>query len=293
MRGVADLNSPIPGGLGNFTSFFSPSLSGGNVAFRGLGSSGQSGIYADIGGLKLIADENTAVPGGSGNFTGFGPPSISGSNLSFQGVGSSQNGIYVDNGGLSVVADLNTPIPSGAANFTSFGTPSFDGSNVAFRGFGSGQDGIYTDIGNLNVVADLNTLIPGGTGNFTSFDFDSPLIDSGNVAFEGFGSGQNGIYTDIGGLNVVADLTSPIPGGSGNFTSFQMPSLDDGSVAFRGLGSGQNGIYTRHRRAERCRRFDLPPSPAARETLQPSRRCQSPAATLHLAALGVARTAFT
>ena len=41
---VADLNTPIPGGSGNFTGFgFSPSLDGGNVAFFGFGSGGQAG----------------------------------------------------------------------------------------------------------------------------------------------------------------------------------------------------------------------------------------------------------
>ena len=41
---------------------------------------------------------------------------------------------------------------------------------------------------------------------------------------------------------VIADLNTPIPGGSGNFTSFGSTSLDGGNVAFRGLGSGQDGI---------------------------------------------------
>ena len=61
-------------------------------------------------------------------------------------------------------------------------------------------------------IADLNTLIPSGSGNFTGFG--SPSLDGGNVAFQGFGSGQSGIYTDIDGLDVVADRNTPIPGGS-------------------------------------------------------------------------------
>jgi len=42
---VADKNTAIPNGTGNFTDFGGPVLSGGNVAFVGLGSSGQTGIY--------------------------------------------------------------------------------------------------------------------------------------------------------------------------------------------------------------------------------------------------------
>ena len=68
---IADKNTAIPGGSGNFTSFYHPSLDGGNVAFQGTGS-GQSGIYTDIGGLGVVADLNTAIPGGSGNFTELG-----------------------------------------------------------------------------------------------------------------------------------------------------------------------------------------------------------------------------
>ena len=59
-----------------------------------------------------------------------------------------------------------------------------------------------------------------------------------------------GIYTDIGGLNTVADLNTLIPGGMGTFTQFDFgsldgfPSLDDGNITFSALGSGsQQGIY--------------------------------------------------
>ena len=51
---VVGVNSPIPGGAGNFTSFQSPTppqiapqpaIGGGNVAFVGAGTSGQQGVY--------------------------------------------------------------------------------------------------------------------------------------------------------------------------------------------------------------------------------------------------------
>ena len=37
-----------------------------------------------------------------------------------------------------------------------------------------------------------------GDGNFT--DFAPPSLDNGNVAFWGAGDGQEGIYTDVGGI---------------------------------------------------------------------------------------------
>ena len=126
------------------------------------------------------------------------------------------------------IADTNTPIPGGTGTFTGFGVaPSIDGGDVAFIGFGDPGFtalGIYSTVGGtLGVVANLNTPIPGGTGNFTNLgsNFDNPSIDGGVVAFHGTGTGQQGIYSKVGGtLGAVADLNTPIPGGTGNFTGF-------------------------------------------------------------------------
>ena len=257
---VADLNTPIPGGIGSFASFFGgpPALSGSNIAFWAVGPPVQQGIYGQQGiylfkgsVLSRVADLNTRIPGGSGNFTvfsGFLPPPTGG-NVVFQGFGSSgQQGIYLFNGSaLSRVADLNTPVPGGGT-FAGFFQPTLSGSNVAFVGHGSsGQRGIYLFNGSaLSRVADVNTPIPGGSGNFTTF---SPVLSQptgGNVAFHGFGSsGQQGLYLFNGSaLSRVADVNTPIPGGSGNFTEFQEAWLSGGNVAFQGFGSsGQNGIY--------------------------------------------------
>ncbi|MDA2921158.1 hypothetical protein MYX76_16985 [Desulfobacterota bacterium AH_259_B03_O07] len=243
-RKVADTNTPIPGGTGTFLFFLHvPSLDGGNVAFRGFGTSDQQGIYTDIGGLSVVADKSTMIPGGTGTFTGFSEPSLDGGNVAFKGFGTSdQQGFYTDIGGLGVVANQSTMIPGGTGTFTGFGLlPSLDGHNVAFVGFGtSNQIGIYTDIGGLGVVANQSTMIPGGTGTF--MDFFLPSLDGGNVAFQG--SGGNSIYKDIGGLSVVADSSTMIPGGTGTFLGFGTVSLDGGNVAFDGSGSFQQGIYT-------------------------------------------------
>jgi hypothetical protein len=246
---VADTSTAIPGGTGNFLGFGSfPSISGGDVAFWGFGSGGQSGIYVGDGTLAKIADENTAIPDGTGNFITFSSLiSISGGDVAFWGEGSSgQVGIYVGNGTLATVADLNTAIPDGMGNFIDFGfAPSISGGDVAFRGNGSGgQTGIYVGNGTLATVADLNTAIPDGMGNF--INFTGPSISGGDVAFFGNGSGgQSGIYVGDGTLAKVADENTAIPDGTGNFISVGFtPSISGGDVAFRGTGSGgQQGIY--------------------------------------------------
>ena len=219
---VADLNTAIPNGTGNFTAFFQqgppivPSIDGSNVAFFGAGSGGQQGIYVSLNGPPIrIADAATAIPGGSGNFTSFIPqepiapsPVISGSKVAFFGAGSGgQQGIYVLDylaqvGPPIKIADTGTAIPGGIGAFTAFPQqPSLSGDNVAFLSAGSGgQQGLYRAgaVGPPIKVADLNTAIPGGTGNFTSFmgvgPPIAPAIDGTSIAFFGAGSGgQQGI----------------------------------------------------------------------------------------------------
>ena len=251
---AVDTTSGIPFGSGTFTSFGDPSLSGGNVAFTGAGSS-QQGVYTTISGMTRIADLNTAIPsGGSGNFTNFGSGvSLDADNVAFEGAGASgQVGVFSTIGGtLHAVANQATAIPGGTGNFTGFGgSVSLNQTNIAFVGTGTaGQSGIYTDVGGtLHPVADIHTAIPGGTGNFTSF-FSSVALNNGNVQFVGFGTGsQWGIYNDVGGtLHLIADKNTPIPNGTGNFTSFNSsytPGLNNGNSIFEGAGAGQDGSYT-------------------------------------------------
>ncbi len=267
---IADTNTPIPGGTGNFTSFIpgnpvAPAISGDSVAFWGAGSGGAQGIYARVGAIsppQVVADTSTPIPGGTGNFTSFVPgnpvaPAISGDSVAFWGAGSGAQGIYERVGAISppqLVADTNTAIPGGTGNFTAFpSAPSISSDNVAFIGTGSGiAQGVYAKIGAISPpqrIADTSTAIPGGTGNFTSFipqEPFAPAISGDSVAFWGAGSGgQQGVYAGVPGNPVrVADTATAIPGGTGNFTSFGGVSLSATDVAFLGTGaSGQQGIY--------------------------------------------------
>ena len=93
---LADYNTPIPGGSGNFTTFSDPVISGNDVAFWG-GGSAQVGIYLFDGTtLSKVADTNTPVPGVSGNFAGFFEPVIDNGKVAFLGFwGTEQGGIYM------------------------------------------------------------------------------------------------------------------------------------------------------------------------------------------------------
>lgn len=249
---IVDTNTPIPGWTGNFFEFADLSLDKGNVVFYGVGTWGQQGIYTTVDEMtKVIADRNTPIPGGTGNFTSFSlisPPLLRDGKVVFGGSGIEQQGIYIGVGGsLNVVADRNTPIPGGTGNFLLFSSLSLDDDGtIAFAGYRYEQAGVYTNVnGVFNVVADRNTPMPGGSGNFTSLVY--PSLDNGSVAFRGnrFESNEEAICITVDGVfKVVADLNTPIPGGTGNFTFLNRLSLDDGNVAFVGSGSGQQGIYT-------------------------------------------------
>jgi hypothetical protein len=286
---IADLNTAIPGGAGNFTSFGldlahppSPCISGNNVAFMASGLGGQQGIYVAFppGPPSRIADLNTAIPGGEGNFTSFTPdlthppsPCISGSNVVFIGTGSSgQQGIYVaiPPGPPQRIADTSTVVPGLLQNFAGFSAVAISGNNVAFVGGPLAQTditvigvaaispGVYvtTAPGPPNKIADLNTAVPGGTGNFLGFG--AVAIDAGNVVFEGFGRNsvgafEQGLFTNLGGTLTKIVATTDIINGqtlavinfraggfSGNQVTFEAEFADGSqSIAMASVGGNE------------------------------------------------------
>lgn len=258
---IADVSTPIPGGTGNFAIFGQPSVSGGVAVFRGEDSGGRTGIYSklvdDVSPVVVRYDRTTVVPGtgGASTFLNFSNPSFDAGAVAFSASGTGGViGVFTDVGGtLQVVANNATPIPGGSGTFTNFGWATVRGGEVVFRGQAAGQDGIYAwSAGVLRPVADRNTPVPGGPGLFTSFGPGNsvPMIDDGVVVFKGTGSnGERGVYRDDHGtLSVVADLDTPIPGGTGNFTDFDRNfffagNVRGGRIAFVGAGTDQLGIY--------------------------------------------------
>lgn len=253
---IADTNTAIPGGTGNFSDFAGevPEIDGNDVTFLGRNSNLGGGIYIDRNGsLAKVVDTNTTIPNSADKFSSFFGYAIDDGKVVFRGSGSAFfDGIYIaDNGSLTKVVDTNTTIPDGVGNFTFLGAPVFDADNVAFEASGDNQQrGIYTIIGSsLTKVADTNTAVPDGTGNFF-FSFASPAIDGDKVAFRGFynleGLIYGGIYiADSGSLSKVVDANTTILDGTVNFISFGGPAIDGGNIAFVASDSSfQEGIYT-------------------------------------------------
>jgi hypothetical protein len=147
---LANTNTAIPNGTGNFTTFGPLSLSQGAVAFEGLGSNKQDGLYTNFGGsLRAVADLNTLVPGGTGNFTSFfSPPVISGNMLAFEADGAGgSNGLYLDNldtHTLMKVLAVGDTLDGHTVEFINFGPSSLDGGQLVFNVILNGApDAIY------------------------------------------------------------------------------------------------------------------------------------------------------
>ncbi len=93
-------------------------------------------------------------------------------------------------------------------------------------------------------IADTTTAVPSGSGNFNVVN--PPTIDSsGNVAFEANGTSNWGIYKwSAGTFTRIADNTTNIPNGTGQFINFGQPSISAGKIVFDGVGNSQEGIYS-------------------------------------------------
>ncbi len=248
---IADTSDSVPSlGSETFTGFGSASVDGDDVAFLGVSASRGGGIYLfSQGSISRIADITTNVPDSGNIFDGIGTFGHDDGVVAFLGSHPSGKGLYsFQSGALGVLVDT-TNSPPGGSNFTNFDQPSVSNGRFTVLGWVSSSDnGVYSDIGGtLQTIADKNTAIPSGTGSFDNFGKIPGSMSGTNIAFRGKGTAplQNGVYTSIGGsLNVVADLTTSIPDGSGTFTFFEEITMSGDFVTFRAHGTGQEGIYT-------------------------------------------------
>ncbi len=98
------------------------------------------------------------------------------------------------------------------------------------------------------LVADSTQTAPGGKLNYSTFF--APALFQDQIAFgarvSSGASGTIGAYFagPAASLSRVADISTPIPGGTGNFNSLDFnPSISASGISFSAGGAGQAGIY--------------------------------------------------
>lgn len=182
---VADQNTPIPGGTGNFTQFaFGPTaLARRDLAFRAQGDFGQVGIYnavLQVGSLTIVKETNP--PGG----TGFG---FEGTGFGIQGCGL-EGSFTLDDQQFITCANL-TP---GSFTVQETNFPGYTLSDIDCVGassFSETQDSVTVDLEVDEIVVCtftntqffvLNPIFPALDDNINSISAEQ-AIPGGNVAF--------------------------------------------------------------------------------------------------------------
>jgi hypothetical protein len=146
---------------------------------------------------------------------------------------------------LEKIIDSRDPVPGapGASwdDFLPFSDVALDGDEIAFIGSSSELEGFRSGVylrrgGSLQVVADSHTTRPGSGVPFE--DFWRVTLDDGMLAFvnEDRFAQRGGVYRyGDGGLQVIADHTTTVPGGEPNhFLSFGDVAVHQGAVLFGG-----------------------------------------------------------
>jgi len=213
--------------------------------------------------ITRVALTGGTAPDGNGVFNGFQFPSVDGGVVAFvAGFDGMNSGGGVlkgfSPGSLDLLVKIGDPIPFSAELFLRFcSTPSIEAGVVAFCADDTTLpfrlEGLY-EAGGLGplvrTIVDESTSQPGSPGTFSGFG--KPSLDGGSLAFAAVGStGLRGVYwTGGGGIEIIADANTTVPGTSGKFlgSSLAVPSLDAGMVAFIGTENtlpalARRGIY--------------------------------------------------
>ncbi len=140
---VADLNTPVPDGVGTFPRFQQPVIDDGIVAFQSYDALNEPGIF--------LADEGTITRINSDVGRGLSNPSLNAGSVAFEAfVGTDSHGIYTTlDGMLSKLIDVTDTLdgktfnPNSTISF-SVGDDGISGNQIAFRAvFADGSQGLF------------------------------------------------------------------------------------------------------------------------------------------------------
>jgi hypothetical protein len=231
------------------------------VAFLGS-SSAKSGVFTGSGGsLNTVVTTDTDFPDTDVVPLGFGPPSLNG-RIAVTMTNSPQtpyfSGVYsYDLGLLFRVVDTSLAT-FGYFNVslgtTATGLPNQDVYLFSVNQSPTGPHFIYRrrydepTLADPELIVGTSTLRPDGVTVFGTPSRAQPdRHDIDRLCFlDGTGVSNGGVFRVTGtAIETVADTSTPIPDGTGNFTEFgSWCAIDSGDVAFVGRGSGgQQGVY--------------------------------------------------
>jgi hypothetical protein len=245
---VADQDTAIPGGSGNFQLFGRSQIQGDTVAFTGGVSSGSMLFTSDSNGLTRLLAEPVVIGGTSQTLTFFRSISLVGDDLAISADGAAGGrGLFsLIDGTLDLIADNTTSVTGGSGEFFAFTNVDFNGSDVAFQAIGPvvkrfDRDGIYTNRnGSLELIANAASSPPNDLSQ-TFEAFTEPHIDGSTVYFRANynSSSVDGVYSDSGsGLTLEVDstlATFPFGGGGRLKAAFGLDAVDNGNILLNGF----------------------------------------------------------
>jgi hypothetical protein len=265
---LVGLNTPVPGGTGNFTTFYIDAdkrltIGGGRVAFFGGDANGKLGLFVvsvSGGAITRIATTETIAPDGV-VFTGLSSASLNDQYIAFQGSTSlHQLGIYratVAGTGLVTVMDtddrLDARTTSGTAvdYFNIFVRPvMLTASNLAFGASGlfdpvSGANATFRSGESTPIADNLTALAGRPDDSHVRINSHSSGIGTAEVAFlaDQPNNGFSGIFRAGNPDTAPAYVTTNtfVPGTARKFSSFQGFGHDASGVAFTGLSNVTSG----------------------------------------------------
>lgn len=279
---LADTDTPIPGGKGNFAYFEGggkPLVRNGTVVFVAGDADSKTGLYtvpAGGGDVQRIADTTVVVPRANNlkfisfaNRIGTGLAS-DGTTVLFEAEGPGMRGIYsaLWNGTeLDRVADTNTPVNSPQCDvFPSFlfTNPTLGDGGIVFRGqtvfdSSNGFNAFYNGVipapaigpncQPYPTVVNSAMNLPGAEANaHTRFDYGQAdgirVVVRADDANSNFGGLFQGVLGTDGSLETIVDVKTDLPGmGPAGYVNNYRFAARDGAVVFQASVERNHAIF--------------------------------------------------
>jgi hypothetical protein len=250
---IADQNTLSPTGFATgqpFASFGIADIDHGNIAFVAGVGKGQGVYTSNDGQLQTLADQSTVFPGPSQNLNGIFGLNISGTNYAFfDGNNGSPGGSY-----FSIINGAFTQVTGPVIDID---RPVVDEDRVWFTVVSGpqGDNGLYYEISGstaTHVFQASASTIP----ERVLYDGSPLAIKNGNVVIATLGP----LYEycrSTGQVTDLADTSTPVPGGTGNFSKITLGgqynlSFDGSEIGFLAEDSQSNPGYYLHRNGTLC-----------------------------------------